>query len=194
VVDAIQGLGALELDVVRFRVDFLSAGSYKYLLGPSGVGCFYCRKELLGDVWPSRVGHRNIVDGMNLDYKFALWPTAQRFEAGSMSYLGLQGLDASLGIIEKAGVENIERHVLRLTGLLIEKLQEKGYRVISSLLPRERSGIVSFAHLRHDSEELLRRLSEAKIIVSLRDGAIRASAHLYNNEEDIERLVQALAR
>jgi selenocysteine lyase/cysteine desulfurase len=192
VVDAIQGLGALEFDVVRFKVDFLSTGSYKYLLGPPGVGCFYCRKELLTDVWPSRVGHRNVVDGMNLDYKLNLWPSAKRFEAGAMNYLGLHGLDASLDIIEKAGLENIERHVLRLTDLLIERLQEKGYRVISSLLPRERSGIVSFAHLGHDSEELLRRLSEAKVVVSLRDGAIRASAHLYNNEEDIERLVEAL--
>jgi len=192
VVDAIQGLGALPFDVGRFGVDFMSAGSYKYLLGPLGVGCFYCRKEVLTDVWPSRVGHRNVVDDMTLDYKLDLWPSAKRFEAGGMNYLGLHGLDASLDIIEEAGVENIERHVLRLTDLLIEKLQERGYRVTSSLLPRERSGIVSFVHQRHDSEELLGRLSEAKIITSLRDGAIRASAHLYNNEEDIERLVEAL--
>jgi cysteine desulfurase/selenocysteine lyase len=194
VVDAIQGLGSLDFDVDRFKVDFLSAGSYKYLLGPPGVGCFYCRKELLGDVWPSRVGHRNIVDGMSLDYNFALWPTAQRFEPGAMSYIGLYGLDASLDIIEEAGVENIEGHVLRLTDLLIEKLQEKGYGVISSLFPRERSGIVSFAHPGYESEELLRRLTEAKVVVSLRDSAIRASSHLYNNEDDIERLVEALPR
>ena len=86
-----------------------------------------------------------------------------------MSYLGIHGLDASLDIIERAGVENIEGHVLRLTDLLIEKVQKKGYCVLSSLHPDERSGIVS-----------------------VRDGAIRASAHLYNNEEDIERLVEAL--
>ena len=192
VVDAIQGLGALPFDVDSFGVDFMSAGSYKYLLGPPGVGCFYCRKESLEDVWPSRVGHRNIVDGMSLDYDFALWPTARRFEAGSMSYPGLYALDASLDIIERAGVDNIERHVLVLTDLLMEKLQQNGYRVISSLVPQERSGIVSFVHHRHDSETLLRRLSEAKVIVSLRDGAIRVSAHLYNSEEDIERLVQTL--
>jgi cysteine desulfurase/selenocysteine lyase len=194
VVDAIQALGALAVDVSRFKVDFLSAGSYKYLLGPAGVGCFYCRKEVLGDIWPSRVGHRNVVDDMTLDYKLDLWPSARRFEAGAMSYLGLLGLDASLDVIEEAGVENIQRHVLRLTDSLIEKLQQKGYRVISSVLPRERSGIVSFVHQRHDPQELLRQLSEAKVIVSLRDGAIRASAHLYNNEEDVERLVEALPR
>jgi cysteine desulfurase/selenocysteine lyase len=194
VVDAIQGLGALPFYVGRFGVDFMSAGSYKYLLGPIGVGCFYCRKELLGDVWPSRVGHRNVVDDMSLEYKLNLWPSAKRFEAGAMNYLGLHGLDASLDIIEKAGLENIERHVLRLTDLLIQKLREKRYRVVSSTRPEERSGIVAFAHPSHASEELLQTLSEAKVVVSLREGAIRASAHLYNNEEDIERLVEALPR
>lgn len=192
VVDAIQGLGGLEFDVSRFKVDFLSAGSYKYLLGPVSVGCFYCRRELLGEVWPSRVGHRNVVDDMSLDYELALWPSAQRFEAGAMNYLGLHGLDASLEIIERAGVENIERHVLRLTDSLIEKLQQKRYRVVSSQRPEERSGIVAFAHQAHDPEELLKRLSEASVVVSLREGAIRASVHLYNNEEDIERLIEAL--
>jgi cysteine desulfurase/selenocysteine lyase len=192
VVDAIQGLGGLKLDVTRFKVDFMSAGSYKYLLGPLGVGCFYCRKELLGDIWPSRVGHRNVVDGMTLDYRFELWPSAQRFEAGAINYLGLHGLDASLDIIQRAGVENIERHILRLTDLLIDKLQERGYRVLSSLRPKERSGIVAFAHEAHDPEQLLQQLSDEKIVVSLRDGAIRASVHLYNNEEAIERLVEAL--
>jgi len=192
VVDAIQGLGALPVDVGRFGVDFMSAGSYKYLLGPIGVGCFYCRKDMQGDVWPSRVGHRNVVDDMSLDYKLDLWPSAKRFEAGAMNYLGLHGLDASLDIIEKAGVENIERHVLRLTDLLIEKLQEKRYRVVSSTRPEERSGIVAFAHRNHASEELLHTLTEAKVVVSLREGAIRASVHLYNDEEDIARLLEVL--
>jgi cysteine desulfurase/selenocysteine lyase len=192
VVDAIQGLGALPFDAGRFGVDFMSAGSYKYLLGPLGVGCFYCRKEVLTDVWPSRVGHRNVLDDMTLDYKLDLWPSAKRFEAGAMNYLGLHGLDASLEIIERAGVENIERHVLRLTDLLIEGVQAKGYRVVSSLVPEERSGIVAFGHPAYPSEELFQTLTEAKVVVSLREGAIRASAHLYNNEEDIERLVETL--
>ncbi|MDH4209110.1 MAG: aminotransferase class V-fold PLP-dependent enzyme, partial [Anaerolineae bacterium] len=192
VVDAIQGLGALPFDVDRFAVDFMSAGCYKYLLGPLGVGCFYCRKDLLTDVWPSRMGHRNVVDDMTLDYNLNLWPSAKRFEAGGMNYLGLHGLDASLDIIGKAGMENIERHVLRLTGLMVERLQAKGYPVVSSLVPEERSGIVAFLHPAHASEELLKILTDAKVVVSLREGAIRASAHLYNNEQDVERLIDAL--
>ena len=68
--------------------------------------------------------------------------------------------------LESAGVENIERHVLRLTDLLIGKLQEKGYQVVSSLRPKERSGIVAFTRPSHNSEIFLQRLSDAGIVVS----------------------------
>ena len=99
---------------------------------------------------------------------------------------------AGLFCVERAGVENIERTVLRLTDLLIDKLQEKGYRAMSPLRPEERSAIVSFNHRSHDSADLWQRLSDARIVVSPRAGAIRASVHFYNNEEDIEPLVEAL--
>ena len=99
---------------------------------------------------------------------------------------------AGLFGVEMAGVENIERTVLRPTDLLIDKLQEKGYRVMSPLRPEERSAIVSFIHRSHDSADLRQRLSDARIVVSPRADAIRVSAHLYNTEQDIERLVEAL--
>ena len=99
---------------------------------------------------------------------------------------------AGLFRVEMAGVENIERHVLRLTDLLIDKLQEKGCRVVSSLQPKERSGIVAFTHPSHGSKDVLQWLSDARIVVSPRAGAIRASTHLYKNEEDIERQVEPL--
>ena len=73
---------------------------------------------------------------------------------------------AGLFRVEMAGVENIERHVLRLTDLLIDKLQEKGCRVVSSLQPKERSGIVAFTHPSHGSKDLLQRLSDAGMVVS----------------------------
>jgi cysteine desulfurase/selenocysteine lyase len=91
-------------------------------------------------------------------------------------------------------VAKVERHVLRLTDLLIHRLRERGHRVISSTRPEERSGIVVFAHQLRDSEQLLQKLAEKKVVVSLRDGAVRASAHQYSNEEDIERLVEAFPR
>jgi selenocysteine lyase/cysteine desulfurase len=91
-------------------------------------------------------------------------------------------------------VATIERHVLRLTDLLIDRLQERAYRGISSTRLEERSGVGAFVHRVRDSEQLLHRLAKQKVVVFLRDGAIRASAHLYNNEEDMERLLEALPK
>jgi cysteine desulfurase/selenocysteine lyase len=192
VVDAIQGLGALRFYPRELNVDFFSAGAYKWLLGPVGIGCFYCRKELLAQLWPAGAGPRSVVDGNSLEYKMELRPTAQRFEGGSLNYVGLHGFSASLDIILQAGVKDIERHVLALSDLLIQRLQEKGYRVLSSLVPEERSGIVSFDHARHDSSRLVEILLESKVVVSLREGAVRTAVHLYNNEEDVDRLIRAL--
>jgi cysteine desulfurase/selenocysteine lyase len=194
VMDAIQGLGALELDVKRLGVDFLSAGAHKWLLGPVGIGCFYCRKELLDKVWLTHPGHLSVVapGDATLAYGFILRPGAERFEGGANNFLGIYGFNASLDIIEQAGVENIEKHVLRLTDLLVSRLQDKGYRILSSLDSKERSGIISFTHTKYDPAQLVQRLLDAKIVVALREGGIRTAVHLYNNEEDIERLSEAL--
>jgi selenocysteine lyase/cysteine desulfurase len=91
-------------------------------------------------------------------------------------------------------VANIERRVLHLTDLLTDRLRERGYRASTSTRPEERSGIVVFARQLHDSEELLQKLTEKKVVVSLRDGAICASARQYSTEEDVERLVEALPK
>jgi cysteine desulfurase/selenocysteine lyase len=192
VVDAIQGLGALSFHPRELNIDFFSAGAYKALLGPVGIGCFFCRKELLDDLWPANAGHRSVVEPTSTYHRMDLHPSAQRFEGGALNYVGLYGLQASLDIIKRAGIREIEAHVLGLTDLLIRGLLEKGYRVRSSLQPEERSGIVSFDHAHQDSATLLRILADSKTIVSLRDGAIRASVHLYNNEEDIARLLGLL--
>jgi selenocysteine lyase/cysteine desulfurase len=195
VVDAVQALGVLDFDVKRSKVDFLSAAAFKWLLGPMGISCFYCRQELLDRLWLTHPGPRGMVPsdtGRLLDYRFTPRPTAERFEGGSKNYLGIYGFDAGLDIIEGAGLENIEKHALGLTGLLVNRLQDKGYRILSSLDPQERSGIISFSHPRHDAAQLVQRLLDARIVVAWREGAIRVSIHLYNNEEDVDRLIQAL--
>ena len=200
VVDAIQGLGVIPLDVRESKIDFLAAAAFKWLLGPLGIGCFYCRKELLDDVWLIRPGYDSVVgtydehgDLVELDYNYVLRPNAERFEGTSHSFLGVYGFDAALDLIEEAGVSNIHSHTLTLIDMLVSGLQEKGgYRILSSLKPGERSSIISLAHSDLESREIVQRLADAGVIVALREGAVRVSPHFYNNEADIERLLANL--
>ena len=99
VVDGIQSLGALPFDVQATSVDFLAAGSQKWLMGPIGGGFLYVRRELLDDlVAGPYVGAASVVDPQNfLDYNFTLLPTAERFNLGSSGIVNQLGHARQLG-------------------------------------------------------------------------------------------------
>ncbi len=193
IVDAIQGLGALDIDVKKCKIHILSSDGHKWLLGPEGTGCFYCSRETLDKIILNNVGWNSVIDeSAYLDYNLTLRPDAQRFEEGSLNVMGIYALGAAVELILDIGIQNIEGRVLALTGLLIDELKEKGYRIVSSIIPKERSGIVCFKSDKHTSAELCRLLIDNKIVVSDRAGCVRVSPHFYNSEEEIEQMIRIL--
>jgi selenocysteine lyase/cysteine desulfurase len=195
-IDAIQGLGPLTLDVRRARIDFLACGGHKWLLGPIGAGFFYVRRERQAELWPAETGHLGVFQNTEkyTEYNLAFRPTAEKFEGGVHNYLGVAGLDAALGMILEIGPEQVERAVLGLTDYLCAELERRGFRVLSHRAPAEKSGTVAFVSDRRASAELHARLTEAKVIVSLREGAIRVAPHFYNTTDDVDALLRALPR
>jgi cysteine desulfurase/selenocysteine lyase len=193
-VDGIQGLGALDLEVTQSSIDFLSAGSPKWLMGPIGAGFLYCRRALIEKLIPTRVGWWGVVDRDDFfRYDSPLRDDARRFEEGSLNLLGIQGLGASLELLLEVSIPRIEERVLGLTGYLIAGLQERGYNITTPLAsPQERSGIVCFNHPHHALDDLEQRLKKARVIISKRDQVIRVSPHFYNDETDIDQLLNAL--
>lgn len=193
-VDAIQGAGALPIDVDEMGIDFLSTGSAKWLLGPIGAGVFYCRRALIGELDPGTYGWQSTVDpDDHFNYDLPLSDTASRFEAGTLAWPSLIGLMESVQLLQDVGVDNIEEHVLSLTDGLIASLADRGYELITPIGSRaERSGIVTFRHPDRATAELHERLANESVIVSQRGDGIRVSPHLYNTWDDIERLLDAL--
>lgn len=195
-VDAIQGLGALPLNLAETQVDFLSCGGHKWLLGPMGLGFLYLRRELQGTLWPAEVGHHSVVldPAHYIAYNLTFRPTAEKFEASVPNYTGVFGLSASLDLFHAIGPAEIASRVLAVTDHLCEGLIARGYRLRSPRGPSEKSGAVAFVSDRHPSAELHAHLEEARVIVSLREGAIRVSPHFYNTEDEIDRLLSSLPR
>lgn len=192
-VDGIQGLGALRLDVRDSGIDFLAADGHKWLMAPEGAGLFYARKEAMDGLSLAEVGWASVVDKEDfLNYNFTLRPDATRFECGSLSTVCIYGLRGALELLLETGIDVIEKRVLGLTGFLCEGLVKKGYEVFSSRREKESSGIVSFYSTRHSNHGIYKELRQKGIIVSLREGRIRASPHFYNTEEEIGRLLKAL--
>ena len=193
-VDGIQGLGALDLKVTQSPIDFLATGAAKWLMGPIGAGFLYCRRALIERLVPIRVGWWGVVDRDDFfRYDSPLRDDARRFEEGSLNFLGIHGLGASLGLLLEAGIPRIAERVLSLTDYLIAGLQERGYNITTPIAsPQERSGIVCFNHPQHDLDDLEQRLRKAKVIISKRGQAIRVSPHFYNDETDIDQLLDTL--
>src|SRR5437016_6391300 len=194
VVDAIQAAGAMHLDLSSAPVDFLCAGAQKWLLGPIGVGFAYVGPRMLERLNPVTIGTDSVVrDEEYFQYDLTLKPGARRFEEAAPNYPGILGMGAAVNLLLRAGSRAVEEVVLRLADRLRDELPRRGYElVLKPTLPSERSGIVSFRHPRMVPAELQTRLREAGVIVSLRSDFLRASAHYYNSDEDLDRLLEAL--
>lgn len=194
-VDAIQSLGALRCDVGAMKIDFLSTGGHKWLLGPAGAGFFYCRGELLDeiDVWnPGWLGVEDAWDFMN--HRQGPRPDAARFEEGTRNLYGISGLGASIERFLEIGPANVERRILGLADYLERGLRERGCRIASPRGKSERSGILCFVHPRVESAKLFERLLARRIVLSVREGALRLSPHYYNTEAEADRALDLIPR
>jgi selenocysteine lyase/cysteine desulfurase len=194
VVDGVQAVGGLHLDLSRTRVDFLAVGAQKWLLGPMGVGFAYVGPRMLERLHPVAIGPESVVRNQEyVDYDLTLKPDARRFEEAAPNYPGILGMGAAVNLLLRCGAPVVEEVVLRLADRLREELPGRGYElVLKPMAPSERSGIVSFRHPRMVPTELHSRLREAGVIISLRSDFLRASPHYYNNDEDLDRLLEAL--
>jgi cysteine desulfurase / selenocysteine lyase len=193
VVDAIQGVGHVPVDLSRVQVDVLACGGQKWLLSPWGSGFVYVRRELIPALDPPVTGwmaFEGTEDFTRLTrYDDTLRSDARRFELITLPYQDFAGMNASLGLLQELGVERIGEHLRRLQDPLVRWAGRTGARIVS---PQDshRSGILAVAPAA--VEEAFRRLKTARIICSLREGAIRLSPHAYNTLEEMERVVEIL--
>lgn len=192
--DAIQGLGVFPLDVRRTPIDFLAADGHKWLLGPEGAGIFYLRREHLDLLRPLGIGWNSVVHEhdftrIELDFK----GTAERYEGGTMNAAGFIGLGGSLELLLRYGQEAIGRRVLQITDLACRRLAAAGAAIESCREPEHASGIVSVRVPGRDPDALRKQLLQRGVVVSCRAGRLRISPHAYNDESDVERLVEAVS-
>jgi selenocysteine lyase/cysteine desulfurase len=192
--DAIQGLGVFPLDVKKTPIDFLAADGHKWLLGPEGAGLFFTRREHLGLLRPLGVGWNSVVHAHDFTrIELAVKDTAERYEGGSPNTAGLIGLGASLELLSRFGMEAIARRVLELTDLACYRLRQIEAVIHSDRREALRSGIVAFELPGRDPQALRQRCFEQDVVLSCRGGRLRISPHAYNDQSDLDRLIQALS-
>lgn len=192
VVDAVQGLGALQLDVQSDYIDAFAAGAHKFLLGPKGVALLYLSNRALEKVQPTVIGWtavKNYEDYLVHELNFR--EGAIRFEGGALNILGIAGLGEAIQLFLTAGPAQIEKHLMSLISHLAESLGERGYRVLGRR-PEDASAILVCQHDRHSADELCAKLTSHNIITSARLDRLRVAPHFYNTRADIDALLAVL--
>lgn len=193
VVDGIQGLGPLQLDVSHTPIDLFACGAQKWLLSPWGSGFTYVSDPLLERIAPhpvSWMGVRGSDDFSRLlDYDLTWRDDARRFEQITLPFQDFAGMAASLGLLRELGAAAVAQHVGARVRELAAGAERRGVPVVT---PLDRvAGIVTVRP--SGVTEAARRLRDACVIHSVREGTIRLSPHCYSTAEEIGRTVEALA-
>ena len=205
VLDACQSVPHFAVDVKKLEVDFLAFSGHK-VLGPTGIGVLWGKSELLDQLEPALFGG-SMVDSVSM--QGATWAKAPRkFEAGVPNMAQAVGLSAAIDYISEIGMDKVAQHEQELTKQLISGLQNtSGVQVIGPVDMKDRGGVVSFTvdgvhphdvgqYLdqfgiavrtgHHCAWPLMRRLNLV--------GTTRASFHLYNDENEVEVLLNTVSK
>lgn len=204
-VDGAQAAPHLKVDIKSLGADFYAFSAHK-MLGPTGIGAFWAKKELLEDMEPGDYGGGMIKTVYEDHAEWADVP--DKFEAGTPNIAGAIGFSAAVDYLKEVGMDNIRAHEIELNKYALEKLSEiPNLEVIGNLDPEQRTGLISFTvenlHA-HDVSAILNTEG-----VAVRSGhhcamplhtkldipaSTRASYYLYNTEIDIDKLAAGIKK
>jgi cysteine desulfurase/selenocysteine lyase len=195
--DVSQSCGAVPMNVRELGADFIVCAGYKWLFGPFGTGFFWIKHELLSRVLPAPFYWMAVAGSDNFAKLDFANPqpenSAKRWDApewASHFNFNLAGLDASLEFVLRMGAETVERHNRELIELMYARLPKDRCVPASPLDAAKRGPYGCFAaRTPEKTAELYKTLRTENVVVSLREGNIRVSPHLYNTERDIDRLI-----
>jgi selenocysteine lyase/cysteine desulfurase len=184
----------MPFDLPAQFVDIAAGASHKWLCAPEGCGILYLSERARELVEPTLVGWISVEEPWNFeDYEQPFKANALAWETGTGGSSLFYGLEQSLRLLGKTGAENIKNYLENLSGYLCELLAGKNYEIISSRRENEKSQIVCIKHRNNlTSNEIAKRLEKEKIVVSPRGERIRIAPHFFNNQQDIERLIEVL--
>jgi selenocysteine lyase/cysteine desulfurase len=197
--DAVQAVGAVPVDVRASGIDFLACSSYKWLMGDMGLGFLYVREDLLPRLRRSQYGFRQLAQ---MEYHvfphdppgkavmdWTAWPSAGgHFEVGTVSNTTVACLSYSLHYIAQLGVGNIQAQRQPLLRRLQKEIPLLGFRPMTPL--DSTSPIVTFS--RENAGQLAPKLKAARVDITVSPHRIRISPSVYNDQSDIDRLLDVL--
>lgn len=207
IVDAAQAVSRLNVDVKQLGCDFLAFSSHK-IMGPTGVGILWGKHSILQEMYPFNFGGEMIKE-VHLD-KTIFEEAPHKFEAGTPSIGEVIALKEAIKYILSIGIEYIKKHEEKLLAYAIGRLEETFKKRIRILGPKkldDRVGIVAFTLQHIHPHDIAQILDDHHICIRAghhcamplherlaMNATARASFYVYNDTEDVDRLIDALKK
>lgn len=193
VVNASQSAGAFEIDVKQMGIDALCSTGHKWMLSGYGSGFVYVKRELLEQTIPRAIGWLSVNDpyAMRNDEIHLRHDLSARGELGCPHFAGMFALGVSVDQFEEIGMSEIQTRALQLNRKLTDRLLESPWKVLSPLSD-ERFRSAQTLVAAGQPAELVARLAARGVVVTEKPQGIRIATDFFNNEDDIERLMEAL--
>ena len=194
IVDVTQAAGAMRVDAAAWDADAVVTSGYKWLGGHGGVALAIMSPLLLEQI-PPLPGWMGATDPFGFDAtSLSVSNDARRYTQSTMSYVSMAGLVVSIEQLSSLGEARIEGHARSLAALLVSEASKYGWQPFRSLVdPAGSPHIISLAHPREDVQAIMARLRSHNVVCSTRGGRIRISLAPYNDESDINVLIEAFA-
>ena len=193
IVDGVQGAGILAARLDALGADMIAIGGHKGLLGLTGSGIVYCREPLVDRVLTAFVKAPDSIASAqaHVNSQFDYMRTSHRFEGGNPNFLGIRVLGRGAEFLQSIGLANIEERVRGLSGYALDLLRKAGLRTQTPAAWDERAHIINV--LVPNAAAVMDRLREKhRIVVNVKDDAIRISLSFFNSEADLEKAVAAI--
>ena len=192
-VDAIQHIGALELDVQAIQADFVVADGHKWMLGPEGLALFYCREALIDKLKLNQYGWHMVENHLDFDAMDQWQPasSARRFECGSPNMMASHALNASIAVLLEVGMDKIQQAVLDKVQYLIQRFSSlPEIQILSPTDMHRHAGIFTFCKTGVENEHIYKYLVEKGAVCALRGGGVRFSPHFYTPDHKLDTLLE----
>lgn len=190
-VDAYQSLGTVDINVKSSKIDILSSGNLKYLLGIPGIAFIYINKDILPYLKPAVTGWFGQENPFSFQIRVLDYAgDARRFDTGTPPVMASYAARAGMQIINEVGPKNIQERVEMLSAYAIKAAQERGLEITSPLNPKEKGSTTSIKVPDPHNAELL--LKERKIIGSARGDVIRIAPHFFTEKKDLDIVMDQL--
>lgn len=190
-VDAIQQLGAMQMDVQACGIDFLAADGHKWLLAPEGIAVFYCREDVRQSMQLGQQGWHMVDEPYQFNREQWLpSKAATRFEAGSPNILGQTALHASVCLLQDVGMQQVEAYITANSLALSKGLADiPGIDLVRPFDLQRVAGIVSFRIPARGPAEIHRALQQRQLSCAIRGDAIRLSPHFYQAGTPVQQML-----